>query len=447
MIIFIISLYSNAFYSQEDTELQFHILSQDDDFSSLKKKEDKSSYEHLKWIDLGNQNSLSFGGDYRFQAESFSNEGFIKEETQDNIWILNRFLAHAHFKFGQRFEIYTELNSSTTIAKDAPSPVDKDVLSLNQAFVKYHIISNWSVLLGRENLRFGTRRLVDIREGPNVRRSFDLARLDYSTENISITAFVSTPVQNKPKAFDNNYVKFDETFSGIYVTKSLSKSIGIDIYGFYQKDDNATYNIGTANERRYSLGTRFFGTINDFTYNNEMVYQFGRFGNLDIQAYTVSLQGEFAFDFIADKTIFGFKTEVISGDKNSDDTSLNTFDALYPRGAYFGKVAKFGPSNLMDVHPYLNFKKKNYYLELDYDAFWRYSVSDGVYGASLHLEYPSTNNKVFIGQQIGTLLGYDVNNHFNLEFETNIIFPGDFLKESSLDATLFHTVITAEYRL
>tara|TARA_R110002051_G_scaffold75791_1_gene137783 strand:+ start:12833 stop:14218 length:1386 start_codon:yes stop_codon:yes gene_type:complete len=433
-------------YSQEKEKIQFHLLGQDDNMSFLSDQEDKTAYESMKWIDLKNQNSISFGGGYRFQIESFINANFSNQQNQDNIWYLNRLMFHSLVKLGSKFEFYGELNSSTAINKSDISPVDKDVLSVNQAFIKYTFNPNWSVLVGRENLRFGTRRLVDIREGPNVRRSFDVTRLNYSGPKTSISAFFSIPVKPKPEVFDNSYLKFDEIFTGFYATKNLSTSLNFDSYGFYQKDDNVTYNVGTANEKRYSFGTRFFGTINKFSYNNEVVYQFGSFGNLAIQAFTISVLGEYTFDFISDKTVLGLKTEVISGDKNPNDTTLNTFDALYPRGAYFGRVAKFGPSNLIDAHPYLNFNKRNYYFELDYDAFWRYAVSDGVYGAALLLDFPSTNHNPFIGQQIGTLMGCNINNHLNIEFETNIIFPGDFLKTNKLTSTLFHAVMTAEFK-
>tara|TARA_R110002033_G_scaffold58464_1_gene107768 strand:- start:3912 stop:5240 length:1329 start_codon:yes stop_codon:yes gene_type:complete len=436
----------NSGFSQDDKTFEFHLLGQDDDVSFLSEQKHKSAYESFKWKDLGNENSLSFGGGFRFQIENFVNQDFSKKENDDNIWYLNRLLLHSHLKLGTQFEFYSELSSSTAINKNEVSPVDKDILAFNQAFVKFHFNPHWNLLLGRENLKFGSRRLIDIREGPNVRRSFDLARLDYTTQNTQVTTFFSIPVQLQPKVFDNDFLNFNETLSGVYATNFFNKSLNIDLYGFYQKDNSVNYNSGLANERRYTVGIRYFGTSDSFTFNNEMVYQFGYFGEQKIRAYTLSLQGEFAFNFLADKSVLGLKTEIISGDKNSNDTTLNTFDALYPRGAYFGKVAKFGPSNLIDMHPYINVKKGNCYVELDYDVFWRYSVSDGVYGASLLLDFPSTNNKAFIAEQVGTLLGYDINNHFNIEFETNIIFLGDFLKNSNLSATLFHAVITTEFK-
>tara|TARA_R110000868_G_scaffold409765_2_gene695951 strand:- start:9510 stop:10793 length:1284 start_codon:yes stop_codon:yes gene_type:complete len=426
--------------------MEFHLLSQDDDMSFLSKAKNKSIYESLKWIDLRNENSLSFGGGYRFQVESFLNENFVKQRNQDNIRYFNRVLLHSSLNLGDRFELYVELNSSTVIDKTDISPVDKDELSVNQAFIEYNFNELWSFLFGRENLKFGSRRLIDIREGPNVRRSFDLLRFDYKNDFTNVTTFFSIPVKPKPKLFDNEYLKFHELFTGIYATKKVSKTLNFDFYGFYQKDDDVTYSIGYANERRYSLGTRFFGTLNKFTFNNEAVYQFGKFGELGINAYTISLQGEYENNHIGDKTVFGLKTELISGDKSQKDTHLNTFDPLYPRGAYFGRVAKFGPANLIDIHPYININKSAWYIEIDYDIFWRYSINDGVYNAAIQIEYPSTNDDAFIGHQFGTLFGYNANNHLNMELETNLIIPGEFLKNSNLTSNLFHVVVTTEFK-
>ena len=125
---------------------------------------------------------------------------------------------------------------------------------------------------------------------------------------------------------------------------------------------------------------------------------------------------------------------------------MNTFDRLYPRGAYFGRVARFGPSNLIDFHPYLNTQLGDFSLSLDYVAFWRFSREDGLYNPPLILQYPSDNDKRFIGHQIGTITGFEVNEFIALEFESNIIFPQGFLEESGLDNTLFHAVLTAEFK-
>jgi len=94
----------------------------------------------------------------------------------------------------------------------------------------------------------------------------------------------------------------------------------------------------------------------------------------------------------------------------------------------------------------LNYPTFDEVIEFDYDVFWRNSVNDGVYNAALLLQYPNTNNERFIGQQVGTIIGYKMNNHINLEFESNIIFPGSFLKQSNQSDTLYHFILTTEIK-
>ncbi|MBK0368327.1 alginate export family protein [Flavobacterium agrisoli] len=434
-------------YSQTTDTLKFGVLRQNDDISMLKTKENKTVYEDSKWIPIAKNYAMSFGGGYRFQTEGFLNQDFSRTEKEDNIWFLNRLMFYSKFELGTKLDFFLELNSSLVNNKRDVSPVDRDEVATNQVFIKYNFFPNYELHLGRENIKLGSGRLVDYREGPNVRRSFDLIKFNYSKNNLQLALFFSIPVQPNYYAFDNDFLDFQETFSGFYLTKALSETSNIDLYGFYQKDDNTTYATGTANERRYSIGTRLFGSLHSIKFDNEAVYQWGNFGNQKISAYTLSINCSHNINLVSNTDIIGLKTELISGDKNATDNKLNTFDALYPRGAYFGRVAKFGPSNLIDLHPYINLKlKKNYYVELDYELFWRYSVYDAIYGASLHPDYLATNTKSFTAQQFGTVIGCDYTNHLNLEFETNTIFPADYFKTNHKSSTLFHAVISLEYK-
>lgn len=445
-IIGVVLLISKNFYAQEIGEYSIGLLRQNDNISIFKRQEEKTFYSSLKYLPLNESTYVSFGGSWRFQAESFINEQFQKEGSQDNIWYLNRFLLHSHLNVNNKFELFAELGSSLAIGKNDKSPVDKDVLYVNQLFAKYKITQNWDIALGRHNIRLGFGRLVDIREGPNIRRLFDFAELNYQTKDFKAKTFFSIPVKPIPEVFDNDYLNFSETFSGIYTTSTFSKATNFDAYVFYQKDDRATYNNGVENERRVSIGIRNFGTYKKLTYNNEAVYQIGKFGNQDISAWTLSLNIERETIIFGKEFGLGIKTEAISGDRNATDNKMNTFDGLYSRGAYFGRAAKFGPSNLLDVHPYIKLEFNKLEIEVDYVAFWRYSVDDGVYGAALTLDYPDTNNKTFIAQQIGTDFGYQLNKFVFIELESNIIFPGGFLKTSNQGNSLYHFVLTTEIK-
>nr|WP_245405089.1 alginate export family protein [Algoriphagus sp. AGSA1] len=403
-------------------------------------------YQNLKAINLFEKTTLSIGGSWRFQTESFINEEFDREGSQDNIWFLNRFLIHSHLKAGNSFELFVELGSSLVFDKTEISPVDVDRLYVNQLFAKYQFTSKWDAALGRYNMRLGSGRLVDVREGPNVRRSFDFVEFNYLNSGFKLKTFFSIPVRSEPGVFKNDYLNFNETFSGVYTSTNISSTTDLDVYVLYQKDNDAIYASGKENERRASAGIRHFGKYKKLTYNNEMVYQFGKFGDQAISAWTLSINIERETSLFGNQMALGVKTEAISGDKDAADDKLNTFDALYPRGAYFGRVARFGPSNLIDFHPYVNTYFNKLEVSFDYAAFWRYSMQDGVYGAALTLDYPVIGNGRFIGHQLGTILGYQLNKFIFFELESNVIFPGEFLQTSNREDTLYHFVLTSDIK-
>lgn len=439
----------SAFFVQAQEEvsspLDFSLLRQND-VVNIPLDNKKGLYKNLKQIDLDYQSSLSFGGSYRVQSEGFINEEFASEEDQDDIWFLNRFQFHSHLKMGNKFELFAELNSSLITSKQNLAPVDRDELSFNQFFARYRFDEHWNLLVGRQNLRLGSGRLLDVREGPNVRLSFDMAQLQYQDANTEVTTFYAIPVRVNQKVFDNEGLDFQEFVGTVYWTQRWNATTSTDIYALYKEEEAKTWDSGTADDHRLSLGLRHFGQWNKLRYNNEFVFQTGRFGEQDIRAWTVSINIEYPVHFLGKKSSIGLKTEAISGDTSGTDDILNTFDGLYPRGAYFGRVARIGPANLFDIHPYFDSSWGKFSFEFDYVAFWRLSRRDGVYGPPLNLQYPSINEEQFIGHQIGSILGFEISNSINLELEGNVIFPGSFLNESGLDNTLFHGVFTAEFK-
>ena len=146
--------FSFGVISQNST-INFSLLRQYDTLDTLKNNPSKNNYQKFKYISVSNNSYLSFGGSFRFQYESFINEQFQNVPGQDNQWFLNRILLHAHLKLKDKFDFFVELNSSQISGKDNLSPVDKDVLSINQMFVNYHI---------SQNLSFGTCKCIRSRK-------------------------------------------------------------------------------------------------------------------------------------------------------------------------------------------------------------------------------------------------------------------------------------------
>lgn len=446
LTIFLFSITLKGAYAQNNNLYNFSLLRQHDEIDTLLtiEKGKKDLYQRSKLISLSKNSTISFGGSWRLQFETFKNQQFVDLNNGKRIWTLNRFLAHSHFKF-KNGEIFGELLSSFTGGKDNLSPVDAEKLDINQLFIKYKLTPFLKVGIGRENLKLGSGRVIDPREGPGVRRAFDLAQIHYSSEEFKALLFFGATGNVSPRIFDNNYLDFNETLTSLYTTTQISTQHALDAYIMYQKDNDVTYSNVSGNERRALLGLRHFGKIGSFNFNNEYFYQFGSISDQKISAWAVAFQLEKQFPIAQHTATLGFKSNIISGDINPNDKVNNTFDPFYPRGAYFGRVASFTPSNFFDIHPYANMTIKKFFFEIDYDVFWRYSVHDGLYNPSVRIEYDDLNDRRFIAHQIGTVSGYKPNNFINLELESNIICPGPFLIEGGRNKTMLHIVLSAEF--
>lgn len=421
-------------------ESSFSLLRQNDEIEGFQ-AEDPSFYQKLKRQSLFKNGSISFGGSYRGQYEYFNNEEFSFSPNRENGWYLQRILLHTDISLNENLRIFGELGSSIVSGKEELGPVDRDELYFNQFFLSYQF-ENIQVNIGRENLQLGSRRLLDPREGPNVRRSFDHLSMTISKGEKEVRVFAGSPVVLQDGIFDNNDFENEEWLWGTYLSKIFAGNFNVDTYYLGSHYGEATYALGTEEELRHSLGVRVWKNAGTWQYDNEAIVQFGSFGDQDIFAWTISFNLK---NQLNDKHQIGVKTELISG--TTTDNTLGTFNPLYPRGAYFGRVARFGPANLIDIHPYWTFRSGKFMMEIDYDVFWRFSTDDSVYGPPMNIVLEGESNERFIAQQVGTIFNYEFSKYAMVELETNFIFPGSYIEEVRPGSqNLIHGVFTMELR-
>lgn len=125
----------------------------------------------------------------------------------------------------------------------------------------------------------------------------------------------------------------------------------------------------------------------------------------------------------------GLKANVTSGDRNPSDPNLQTFNALFPKGAYFGQI---GPANHIDLQPSIDFKlAKKWTMKLESGFFWRQSIHDGIYGPALNLlRSAGSSQSRYVGSQVETEVHYQVNRHFIWAVNYTHFFAGQFLADT-----------------
>lgn len=433
----------------------FRPLRYDEDYSFLAKDSTQEWYPKMKFSSLSQKKGsyISYGGEVRLQYFCAKNENWGEAHEDKDGYILTRFLLHADIHTGKYLRAFIQLQSSLANGKEAsPSPVDENQLDLHQAFVDFiRPIKKGRLLtirVGRQELLYGSQRLIAVRDGPNNRQSFDAVKLFYNQKDFRADLFFSHFVRSKRKIFDDGFNK-DVKFWGAYLTAGkLSILQNLDLYylGLWKK--KSVFDDGIGSELRHSIGFRIWDMKTNWRKDIEGVYQFGKFAEKKIESWTLSFNTGYKFSKAKFKPEVGIKTEWISGDARYNDKKLQTFNPLFPRGGYFGLASLIGPANLFDIHPSLALElKKNLLLNIDYDVFWRFSKNDGIYGPNVLLIYPGKNNEYkFIGKQLSTDIVYMPNNFLYFRWEFTWFNASDYLKKAGTGRDIIFTGVTAQLK-
>ena len=95
-----------------------------------------------------------------------------------NTFLLERYMLHTDWHMGKHLSSAFDLVQERIRVfqgRGGPRPIDEKKLDFEAAYLEVGRSDkkNWVVLrVGRQELKYGSGRLVSIREGPNVRQSF-----------------------------------------------------------------------------------------------------------------------------------------------------------------------------------------------------------------------------------------------------------------------------------
>ncbi|MDP9076141.1 MAG: alginate export family protein [Bacteroidota bacterium] len=437
-------------------EVPFKQLRYDENYTALSKDTSANWYHRLKFNPVSKDKAtyFSFGGEVRYQYFHFNNQDWGETPEDKDGFVLTRYLGNVDFHAGKHFRTFVQVQSSLANGQVySPSPVDNNPLDLHQAF--FDVSMPWSggenltVRVGRQEILYGSQRLVAVRDGPNNRQSFDGAKVMFSKKNLSLDLFYTHYVKSKPNIFDDGFNN-DNQFWGTYAAFTKVPVVqNFDLYYLGIWNKAAVFEDGKGTETRHSIGSRIWESTPTWQYDIEGLYQFGSFAGGNISAYTLSTNVSYTFNQMPLKPQVGLKTEAISGDKTPNDGQLNTFNPLFPKGAYFGLAALIGPSNLFDFHPFVQLSlAKTVLVSADYDMFWRMNKNDGVYAVSGKLLYPGTNiESKQIGQQLAAYLEYTPTKYLYFRQELTWFSAGDFLKQAGpgKDILMIGSTITFKF--
>ncbi|WP_181832587.1 alginate export family protein [Bosea caraganae] len=394
----------------------------------------------LKWIPLNRDGSayLTLGGELRARYESSRDPVFGLGTPRRNDYALLRSFLFADLHLGPNARGFFELASGFAPGwAGEPPPTQKDQLDLLQAFGELSLPADGGALMlrgGRQEMSFGSSRLVSVRESPNIRRAFDGVRAAWiGAGDTRIDAFIVRPVAPQLGTFNDSNDR-SQLFWGAYATVAIPALPGLkaDLYYLGLERDEARFAQGVATERRHTLGTRLFGKRSGFDWNVEAAFQFGSFGTADIRAWTVSANLGYTFADLPFSPRLGLNADAISGDRNLRDNRLGTFNPLFPKLPYFSEANLAAPANLLDLQPNLTLAltpKLN--VTLGWNPLWKQAEADAFYAPPLTPVRGSPGGSGrFIGQQTSASFEWSATEHLTIGGTYVHYTPGERLKQA-----------------
>jgi hypothetical protein len=402
-----------------------------------------SLLDSIQFIPLSRDNEnyyASFGFWIRERGEYVSNPNF-SDSPPGNIYQMQRYFLHTDVHLGERFRFFGELASSLVDGRNGgPRPsLDKEKMYVHQGFFDLGLWKSGrdslTLRAGRQEIAFGSQNLISTRDGRNIRRSVDGARLTWVKGDWTVDLLAVRPTLENKDYFDNppNHGQSFWTAYAVHPFRFLPRG-NIDLY--YMGLDNKSVAFdgkGAGREQRETIGTRLWGSTDHWDYNDEVTFQWGWFRSGDIRAWAVSTEHGYRLEQAPLRPRFGLRAVAFSGDQNPSSRNVGTFNSMYEKGPYFSYAELFARRNLVALQPSADLTlMKTVSLTFNPAFFWRESTSDGLYSVGNAVIVPSSkSNARFIATQASAQLQWRMTRNLTWFTEYGHFFAGDFLKQAT----------------
>lgn len=426
-------------------------LRYDEDFSYLDGPADTYEadfFDPIKNMHLGDDLTLSIGGEFRFRWEAETDLGFGGRMPSADTIQLYRYFLHFDLKYHDVARAFVQVASIHDEGRDLPlRPLDENLFTLHQGLLDLTPMPDRfpiTLRVGRQELRYGKERFVSPLRWANARRRFDGIKLFYKADDWQADVFWVRPTivsRNRADSWNDNF-----DFWGGYFTCSAVERHTFDVFVFGTHDNRNRLNPnGNAGEKNlYMLGGRLGGKTAGFDYEGMISGQWGDWAGDSIRAWAWTAAAGYTFDMTW-KPRLGAQFEWASGDASPTDSTVGTFDQLFPLGhAYFGLIDLMSRQNIKDLNINLTAwpVKKKVKSQIAWHTFWLQQTRDAQYnlgGAPNRRDVTGGSGRE-LGQEVDVTLLWKIDHHQSVLLGFSQFFAGDFMQNTgpSDDPNLFY---------
>lgn len=375
-------------------------------------------------------------------------------------YLFNRLRIGLEWKPEKQFGTFLQIQDSRIFGRKPDgifAAQKKNSPFIIQGYLEFKniFVDNLNIKIGRQKLSFFSQRLVSPLEWHNVSRTWDAIKLSYTTEKIELNIFGSFASEAHPvvpKRFNYD----DRLFNGItYQLKKIgggNLNIGFYLFNRLFNDNNFISETGIRGKLHdWTYGTNINYEKKAVFFEVELTKQTGERSTDDIDSWGIIAIGGLKLG-----KFYNYKGFVeitwASGDNNSTDGKLKTFDPLYTFGhEYWGHIDLIGFRNLTSYgirNQWTITKDNEKFIDvyLDFYLFVLNTLKDKWYGAGLtptRTPTAGTTHKE-VGKEIDLEFKIYPKKNYTVWFGHNIFWPGGFIKDTGFSKIANFTFLSLE---
>ncbi len=338
--------------------------------------------------------------------------------------------------------MYAEFLSAQTLFQDLPpQPGNQNLTTLLNAFLEAKLgeigAAPAYVRVGRQELLFGSQRLISPLPWINTLRTFDGVRVYRAGEKFDVDAFWVQPAFPNAPSPTAVFLDHNRSFAGAWATYRPNTDTFLDAYYLFLDnvpvpDSNFLGPKPPSVDTIHTLGLASRGKQDGFLWDVEQMFQTGQFNDRLILADATTVGGGYHFADVLFHPTFWVYYDYASGSNNpTGGGTYSTFNQLFPFSHYYlGWLDLVGRQNIQDVNAHL------YLYPTKWIRFWTQfhhfelaNRHDALYAASGQplVRDPTGQAGTNIGDELDFITNFHLSATTDILLGYSHLFPGLFL--------------------
>lgn len=398
---------------------------------------DRTLVESLKRLHVNDCLSFSTGGEFWLKYHREHNSRLTEVQ---NDYTLSHVRLFGDLWYSNLLRVYGEYVWADSFGETLPPvPPDVDRGDILDLFIDVNLFEFLGkpiyVRGGRQELLYGSQRMITPLPWANKRHSFDGVKLFRRGEKWDFDAFWSQFVPPVASEFDRP--DENRNFAGSWLTYRPKKGEFVDFYYILYDNENSAVqqSIVRSPFQNHTLGSRWTGDNNGWLWDFEGALQFGEQADNDLFAgmATAGVGRNWKQSSLS-PTVWMYY-DYASGDPDPTAGDVHTFNQLFPFGHYYlGWMDAVGRQNIHDFNAHLIVYPAPWITAwLQYHHFWLDQSRDALYnpGGVAYRRDPTGAAGRNVGDEIDLIFNFHLTRYSDILVSYNKLFGGRFLEATS----------------